>query len=645
MMARVWLTALLIVLLSHRSLALEACTAADVISQEPGCGSEDSCTIDQDFTLAAGCVLDFEDRSVHINSMLRFDSGTVVIKAKQLAIAASGAIDGRASGELVASIQLLAAGDLSIATGGSVDVSGENGGGGILATAGGRLEIGGAVRATSLTDAGSGGTIELRAGGGLHTLPTAAIVAIGGDRATEGGDIFLQAAAAVELESDVDARGSSGGRITIEAEGAVRTKQLNVDAIGQLDEFNFDGGSISIEAGADVEVSGMLLASGKSGTILSGGGYGGEIEIQSGSGDVRLAASVVAEGGQPDADGGIVTIAAGRNLVVRPGWEISTASQGVEGDGGDVVLTADGDLTIDGRIDVGGGGAGGNVIGSAVGFVDLNGSINARGRSGGSLGGTVSLLGGSLGAGSTWVGGVIDVGAGGCSGVAGCSAAGEVDIEGCDVTLAPGGSLLGDAVTDGGDHELVAHEQLTVSGTLQARGDGASVVLRHPSRITPVIDSPRITPTPIVVAMDTCNAGNQIGCLAPCVEFPTRTPTPTNTATATATPSNSATPTETATAASTATATVTSSPTRSATPTPTRTADPTPTATVIAACAGDCDLDRQVTVDELLTMVNIGLGLRAADVCPAGDTSADGTITVDEILAAVSRALEGCVRS
>ena len=60
-------------------------------------------------------------------------------------------------------------------------------------------------------------------------------------------------------------------------------------------------------------------------------------------------------------------------------------------------------------------------------------------------------------------------------------------------------------------------------------------------------------------------------------------------------------------------------------------------------CAGDCHEDDSVTVDEILTMVNIALGDAPVDFCLAGDVNDDGNITVDEILTAVSNALGGCV--
>ncbi len=59
-------------------------------------------------------------------------------------------------------------------------------------------------------------------------------------------------------------------------------------------------------------------------------------------------------------------------------------------------------------------------------------------------------------------------------------------------------------------------------------------------------------------------------------------------------------------------------------------------------CVGDCSGDGQVTVDELVAMINIALGESAVASCVAGDANGDGEITVDEILTAVSNTLNGC---
>jgi hypothetical protein len=113
----------------------------------------------------------------------------------------------------------------------------------------------------------------------------------------------------------------------------------------------------------------------------------------------------------------------------------------------------------------------------------------------------------------------------------------------------------------------------------------------------------------------------QINVAGPPTQTPTRTPTTTRTPTVTAT----VTPTRTATQ----------------TPTPSETATPTPT---IAAgpCVGDCDLGGQVTVDEIVTGVNIALGIASVQNCLAFDRDGSTTVTVDELVEAIQRALGGC---
>jgi hypothetical protein len=81
----------------------------------------------------------------------------------------------------------------------------------------------------------------------------------------------------------------------------------------------------------------------------------------------------------------------------------------------------------------------------------------------------------------------------------------------------------------------------------------------------------------------------------------------------------------------------------SPTPTPTPT-PPTPGPCVSAPptlepCAGDCNGDGTVTVDEIITMVKVALGNVQVSDCQPGDANGDTQITVDEILKAVNNAL------
>jgi hypothetical protein len=62
----------------------------------------------------------------------------------------------------------------------------------------------------------------------------------------------------------------------------------------------------------------------------------------------------------------------------------------------------------------------------------------------------------------------------------------------------------------------------------------------------------------------------------------------------------------------------------------------------VAVCTGDCDQNGYVTVDELIKMVNIALGVVSVEACDTGDLNHDGQITIDELVVAVHIALAGC---
>jgi hypothetical protein len=130
----------------------------------------------------------------------------------------------------------------------------------------------------------------------------------------------------------------------------------------------------------------------------------------------------------------------------------------------------------------------------------------------------------------------------------------------------------------------------------------------------------------------------------------TPTLTPVNTSTATATRTGTVAASATTTATATATATIPPDATSTATPfaSSTATAESTPTATATETpdigpgCTGDCNHNRAVTIDELIVMVNIGLGNAAVTACPPGDANRDGAVNIAEIVAAVGAAINGC---
>jgi len=168
--------------------------------------------------------------------------------------------------------------------------------------------------------------------------------------------------------------------------------------------------------------------------------------------------------------------------------------------------------------------------------------------------------------------------------------------------------------------------------------------------------TPTRTPTPSPVATVTATRVQT----ATATAQPTVTGTATATRSAVATAVPSVTPTHTvpvapsrtatplpATATPTHVASVTPSTTPTATPTasgsPTTTATGSPTATATPPrCVGDCDGDGRVTIDELLTGVNLALDEALLDACPAFDENGDGAVTVNEIIAGVNASLGPC---
>ena len=59
-------------------------------------------------------------------------------------------------------------------------------------------------------------------------------------------------------------------------------------------------------------------------------------------------------------------------------------------------------------------------------------------------------------------------------------------------------------------------------------------------------------------------------------------------------------------------------------------------------CAGDCDRDGDVSIDELVTSVGIAVEQRSVDGCRLADRDGDARIGIHELVAAVAASLEGC---
>ncbi len=177
------------------------------------------------------------------------------------------------------------------------------------------------------------------------------------------------------------------------------------------------------------------------------------------------------------------------------------------------------------------------------------------------------------------------------------------------------------------------------SATDTATAPPTQAATATPTNSVPATGTPTSTPTPTLTptasAAASATASHTRSLTVTETPTATATETPTATATATATPTHTGTATSTATVTPTGTATPSATATESPSPTPTATPTPRP-------CAGDCDTSGEVTIDEILTLVNVALDSTPVTACAAGDLNQDGQITVDEILVAVGNTLSGC---
>lgn len=129
---------------------------------------------------------------------------------------------------------------------------------------------------------------------------------------------------------------------------------------------------------------------------------------------------------------------------------------------------------------------------------------------------------------------------------------------------------------------------------------------------------------------------------------PTQPPTATRTASRSATASATRTASRTQTPSRTATSSQTPTPSRafspSSTPVPTRKASPSPTIPIFfLRCTGDCNADGAVSIEEIITGVNIGLGSLTLAACPSFDSDGDGAAAITELIEAVFTSLNGCL--
>ncbi len=297
--------------------------------------------------------------------------GTIEVNGSSLTVLAQGRLD--VSGEEGGLIAL--AGLENIDVQGLVLANGASGSGGRIQIDGGdgaEVEISGTLEARS--ENGTGGAIQVN-GHSVTLLSTGRIDASGAD----GGQVGLEAADSAQIHGLVAADGTAGngGVVHVSAQDVVAGPGAQIQARGTAG----NGGRIQIQGADSVDFQGTALAGSRDGAggavwmtarnvslnghafvDASGGGAGGEILIG---------------GGRQGRDS---RVANAQNTSVGAGVTL-TANSNAAGNGGTIVLWADGATHFHGTIQNrgAGGGAGGFTEVSGLQHLSFNGHVDTGG--------------------------------------------------------------------------------------------------------------------------------------------------------------------------------------------------------------------------------------------------------------------------
>jgi len=606
---------------------------------------------------------DFLDRSAG-GGLIQIDAGAIISTGINSVISARGGGNSDGGGE----IDLDAAGAMTLRT--DLDVSGLDAGF-ITLLAGSTLVMQGAL-ASGGGDAGSGGCIDVIGGAGVTVSGaissngasgTFMSGGCGGIICIDGGFGNTRLAPGAALRADGASPDGGGGNITVLARG---NTIIDGDITARGPTGETCGGCMCVEAGIDTTVSATAILD------TSGGDSGGAVGLLA-SRNITVNGPIAATGDRAGSLGGDVTIRAGQlgpgALTLNNLVEVSSNAQCSDeagcGEGGVADISAC-NLTITpaGAL-IARGPNGGDIIVSSRDQLTVRGTLNATRTIGTGLQG-VTRYNYRAGRPPVIQGASVSPAAERqilttCPNQADtmppclnpCPVCGNGVVqypETCDLGVTPPSSCSGCSVycrleecddglicTDDTCHSLYGCRNQptpacveptpTITGTPPtATATRTASATSTTTETLPPTDTPSTTPTSSATATPSPSSS------------PSITPTPTDTPITTSTPTTTATPTDTATSTSTPTSTSAATPSASASSTATPSAEPTAT----PSCPGDCDGGGDVTVNELITGVNIALGNSGVSSCPAFDRNGDGMVSISELIDAVNAALMGC---
>ena len=352
-------------LLSSAERASALTTADDLCTGNP-------CIISSNQNIDNGSVLDFGFRLVILEAKLDVGSGSMRLLCGGLTVQGKGQLRGKGGlGSPGGSIIIESWLDIVLngtPLGGTVMLNGTDGGTLSLSTFGGTVTGFGELNLKNSVLSASGGDLSIATGGSVNLTGE---LNLGGGADGDGGSIDIVAVGDVSMTGPIDISGGGfgGGFLDISSGGSVTLGSVLADGGGE----GGDGGATDIIATGSITLTGSYDARGSLG--IERCGDGGDVDLLAG-GDVTLGATMELNG--PGSCCGGAIMIDGQNLHLQSSILIrGTASEGC---GGSMEASAENLLSLTGDIEADGGEGGGDICLLAGGDLQVQGLIDARGR-------------------------------------------------------------------------------------------------------------------------------------------------------------------------------------------------------------------------------------------------------------------------
>ncbi len=468
----------------------------------------DPCQITANKTADADLTLDFGTRAVVLSSVLTVgkyptnDVSSLTILAGSFSIIGTGQIDGNGGSRWGGSVTIDTTGDIRIdgtRTTGAIRVTGTDAGQ-IALYAGGNVYGAGRLNLSETSVLAGGGELVIAANGGINL--SGAIFADGGVQGF-GGTLDISANQNIALTGTIDLSGgqSGGGTLDIFGEAAVTLGPLDLQGSGEYG----DGGFALVFAVGNLTINGGVVGHGASTTLSCGDAS--DLDLTSDSA-IFVNAPIEMRGRGLDCSGGSLTI---DGASVQIGALLDVSATGGEGIGGDIDLTSYSTMIIAAAVNTHGGDGGGDILISADGNISVGGNIRAEGR-------------GTYGAGAS----LIDIDSGGTLAIAGnidahggpMGSGGDITLSGCTV-FQTGTSIL-DTRASAGAISVNGNDSITLQGTFFSEPTTTqAIVIRYRASGPPpntaaatfnvaptLIASPLILPCALCGSNAECNDNN-----------------------------------------------------------------------------------------------------------------------------------------